>query len=237
MTHRKKDRSGECLRWSDVNARRLDLRKSLAISAVAILSVSSICSVGFANGDEQLDQAIEWASQGNVEPYPLLALGPTPHERPRVGSVYTPLVRLAMAVQSAMRTGQAIEQVPREPKSEDVLITWESEPDFSPQSVESCSDGSRVKQSLRMGLRPFQARRNFFPFQKVSFDEAANANVIRKFRTGYDGRVWAVARVQKSELRPESLLVLAAGYRCPDGPTVTRERFAYISAEDLRRWR
>jgi hypothetical protein len=203
---------------------------------VAVLLLCAIAATSAATPDEQLTEAVAWVTRGEVEPYPLLGFGGSATDRRVVGRVYTPLIRLALLVQSAIRAGQDPEAVRREPANQDVLIAWEVDPNFSPLVADDCN-GQLILPYMVMGLRPFRARHRLRPFQNVSFEQTSNARLLAPFRSSDVNPVRAVVRIPKSELRPDPLLVWDLSYQCPEGRTITEERFAYISAEDLRRWR
>lgn len=177
-------------------------------------------------------EATAWVERGSVEPYRLLSLPSRSGERLSVGVVYTPLVRLALRIQAAMRDGRNPDEVTTAEIGPEVFIVWESDPEFSTQPP--CTDivsGPTVRMGLRFRDKMIR------PFKTVSFD--AQRNHARLAGLGYadTSTARALAVVSPDELAQDSVLSWAVSYQCADSRTITQQRFAYVGPDDLAAWR
>ena len=79
--------------------------RSLALSAWLLLPAVAAAQTGLIQPNQLSAVAKGWAAEGDVAPYRLLGMPDFRGERPTLGVVYTPLVRLALEIHSAMRDG------------------------------------------------------------------------------------------------------------------------------------
>jgi hypothetical protein len=156
-----------------------------------------------------------------------------------LGVVYTPLVRLAMQLQSATRDGLNPEEITPAKVGPEVVVVWQSEPSFSPSLPAGGNCTSIVSgPTMRMGMRPRGANLlRVAPFKTASFDAQENSALLSRFGIVDPSTAHSVAAIDPSELAQDSILFWSATYQCANGGIVIDERFALVSADDLRAWR